>query len=79
MTNYIVDSVAKDKSMFEKYAKFSLKFINNEPDLGLAIIHEILDAEKILGKRDIYLNLSKALNKLQPGITSNLLKEVTSV
>jgi hypothetical protein len=41
------------------------------------IIHEILDIERFMNKRNIYINVSRELNNLEPGITGDLLKQVS--
>ena len=55
------------------------KYIKDHQDLGLMVIHEIINIEKILNKRNLFISISNELNKIDPGITEKLLKEVTSV
>ena len=55
------------------------KYIQDHQDLGLMVIHEIINIEKILNKRNLFISISNELNKIEPGITEKLLKEVTSV
>lgn len=61
------------------FAKIIHKYIKEYQDLGLMIVHEIINIEKILNKRNLFINISNELNKIEPGITEFLLKDVTNV
>jgi len=68
---------AKDrKSIVASFAKLVLNYFDNFPDLSLMIVREILDTEKIVNKRTLYIDLTTELNSIRPGVTYNLLKDV---
>lgn len=68
----------KDRTKINKsFAEITFKYLQDHPDLGIMIIHELLDMEKLMNKRNIFINISKELNKIKPGITGELLKEVS--
>ena len=66
-------------TIIKQFSKIIYKYITDSPDLGIMIIHEIIDVEKCLNRRNLYSRLSTELNILEPGITSKLLKEITDV
>jgi len=61
------------------FSKIVYKYIKDSPDLGILAIHEIIDIEKILNKRNLYMRLVDNLNTIEPGITSKLLKGLQNV
>jgi len=65
--------------IIKQFSKIIYNYIRDSPDLGIMIIHEIIDIEKCLNRRNLYSALSKELNIIEPGITNHLLKEITSV
>lgn len=67
------------KSINRPFAEIVYKYLKEYPDLGIMVIHELLDMEKIMNKRNIYMDIAKELNNIEPGITSKLLKEVSDV
>jgi len=66
-------------SIVVEFSYIVYKYIKNSPDLGVMMIHEIIDIEKCLNKRNLYSNIAKELNKIEPGITAELLKDITNV
>jgi len=70
----------KDRNAInKKFAEVTYKYLKNFPDLGIMIIHELLDMEKLMNKKNIFMSISKELNKIEKGITGKLLKEVSEV
>jgi len=67
------------KNISEAFSRILFKYIKDHADLGLMVVHEILNIEKILNKRDLYLTVANHLNNFEPGITENLIAEVTDV
>jgi len=78
MCSYLA-GVKDRKPINKKFAEITYKYLKNFPDLGIMIIHELLDMEKIMNKKNIFMNVSKELNKIESGITGKLLKEVSQV
>jgi hypothetical protein len=72
-----ITSIPDTKNIIEPFSHIIYKYIKETPDLGLMIIHEILDIERFMNKRNIYINVSRELNNLEPGITGDLLKQVS--
>lgn len=72
-----ITSISDTKIIIEPFSHIIYKYIKETPDLGLMIIHEILDIERFMNKRNIYINVSRELNNLEPGITNDLLKQVS--
>jgi len=71
---------AKDRKAINKsFSEIVYKYLKQYPDLGIMIIHELLDMEKIMNKRNVYIDVAKELNKIEPGITHQLLKDVVDV
>jgi len=69
----------KDRKPINKdFSKVTYKYLKNYPDLGIMIIHELLDMEKMLNRKNIFMNISKELNEIEPGITGKLLEEVSN-
>lgn len=66
------------KANVEPFAKLISKFISDSPDLGMSILHEIIETEKIVKKR-LFIPLTTTINKYHPGITDELLKTIKQV
>ena len=78
MCSYL--SGKKDREIINKnFSEIVYKYLKKYPDLGIMIIHELIDMEKIMNKRNIYMSIAKELNRIEPGITHHLLKEVSDV
>lgn len=67
------------KSVNKPFAQITYKYLKDHPDLGIMIIHELLDMEQLMNRRTIYTDIAKELNEIEPGITHKLLKDLSSV
>jgi len=65
------------KTITLEFTQILYKYIKDHPDLGLMLIHEILNLEKILNQRTIFMDVSNELNRIEPGITEQLLGEIS--
>jgi hypothetical protein len=72
-------SIKDRKSINKSFAEILLKYIYDVPDLGTMIVHELLDMERIMNKRSIYLDIQKEIAKIDPNGTSKLLEELSGV
>ena len=66
-------------SIIQEFAKIMYKYINTYEDLGLMMIHEILNIEKVLKNSNLFIKLAAKLNEIEPGITKKLIGEVKNV
>lgn len=78
LTSYYIGSSEK-KKIVQSYCEIIYKYLKEYKDLGLMIIHDIIDAEKILNKRNMYQEISSILNTIEPGITRMLLNAASNV
>jgi len=72
-------SLKDPNEIVKPISKILYKYITDAPDLGVMAIHEIIDIEKALNKRNLYLKLADELNAIEPGLTFRLLKEINDV
>lgn len=72
-------SVKDRKSINKNFAEILIKYIDDHPDLGTMIVHELLDLEKLANKRSIYLDITKEINKIDPNGTAKLIQELSEV
>ena len=69
----------KDKKFVESFAFVIFQYIKKDKPLGLIAMHDIIDAEKILGKKNLYINIALELNKLEANITREFISEIKSI
>lgn len=71
---------AKDrKNQIPNFAKLVYKYLKDHQDLGLMIMHEIINIAKVTKNNNFYLNTAKELNTIENGITRRLLDDVINV
>jgi hypothetical protein len=74
-----LSGVKNRKTINKNFSEIVYNYLKHHPDLGIMIIHELIDMEKMMNKKNIYMDIAKELNIIEPGITSKLLQEVSDV
>ncbi|MFW6246970.1 MAG: hypothetical protein ACOC22_02210 [bacterium] len=66
------------KRKIPQFSKLVYKFVQEREDLGLMIIHEIINLENVLGYRNFYFDVASQLNSIDAETTRKLITRINS-
>ena len=69
----------QDKKFITAFSHIIYKYVKEDKPLALVAIHDIIETEKILNKKGLYISLAVELNKIEQNITKEFISDIKAV
>lgn len=69
----------KEKNFIIAFSYIVYKYIKEDKPLGLIAMHDIIETEKILNKKGLYISVAMELNKIEQNITKEFIDDIKAI
>ncbi len=76
--NYYINNY-KDKNIIEKFAKMIIRYAEESPELGIMIMKEIINTEKLLNMKTLYTKIALKIELFNETIFNEILNEIVDL